>query len=82
MKITRLFRRGLALSALIVIVDQASKWWILHTVMMPPRVIEVSSFFNLVMTWNRGVSFGLFNNDLPYNALICRSSPSSSPASC
>ena len=22
------------------------------------------------MTWNRGVSFGLFNNDSPYNALI------------
>lgn len=29
--------------------------------MHSPRVIPVTSFFNLVMAWNRGVSFGLFN---------------------
>jgi signal peptidase II len=70
MKLSPLFGRGLALSALIVVLDQVSKWWILERLMMPPRVIEVTSYFNLVMTWNRGVSFGLFNNDSPYNALI------------
>lgn len=70
MKLSPLFGRALALSALIVVLDQVSKWWILDRLMMPPRVIEVTSYFNLVMTWNRGVSFGLFNNDSPYNALI------------
>lgn len=64
------FWRSLLFAAVIVGIDQASKWWILEKVMMPPRVIEVTSFFNLVMTWNRGVSFGLFNNDSPYNPLI------------
>lgn len=70
MKISPLFGRGLALAALIVAVDQATKWWILERVMMPPRIIPMTPFFNLVMTWNRGVSFGLFNNGSPYNALI------------
>lgn len=70
MKASPLFGRGLALAALIVAVDQATKWWIMEGVMMPPRVIPLTPFFNLVMTWNRGVSFGLFNNGSPYNALI------------
>ncbi|MBL8666142.1 MAG: signal peptidase II [Rhodospirillales bacterium] len=70
MKPTPLFGRGLALSALIVVLDQVTKWWILERIMMPPRLIPLTPFFNLVMTWNRGVSFGLFNNDSPYNALI------------
>jgi signal peptidase II len=70
MKLSPLFPRGVALAAAIIVADQAVKWWILEHVMLPPRVIEVTSFFNLVMTWNRGVSFGLFNNDSPYNALI------------
>jgi signal peptidase II len=42
--------------------DQVTKWWILDVVMQPPRVIEVTPFFNLVLGWNRGVSFGLFND--------------------
>jgi len=50
--------------------DQLTKWWILEIVMTPPRVIEVTSFFNLVLVWNNGVSFGLFNNDSPYNQYI------------
>jgi signal peptidase II len=59
--------KGLALAAAVIVVDQASKWWILTSVMRPPRVIEVTPFFNLVMGWNRGVSFGLFNSDSPLN---------------
>ncbi len=54
-------RRGLALAALVIALDQATKWWILLSVMQPPRMIEITPFFNLVLTWNRGVSFGLFN---------------------
>jgi signal peptidase II len=38
--------------------------------MQPPRVIPVTSFFNLVLTWNNGISFGLFNNGSNLNALI------------
>ncbi|MSO85245.1 MAG: signal peptidase II [Rhodospirillales bacterium] len=54
---------GLGLALAIVVVDQISKWWILDRVMTPPRVIPVTPFFNLVMGWNRGVSFGMLNSD-------------------
>ena len=57
------FRLGLVIALVAVVVDQASKWWVLLDVMVPPRIIPVAPFFNIVLTWNRGVSFGLFNND-------------------
>jgi signal peptidase II len=59
---SRCFRLGLIIAALIVIADQATKWLIVARVMDPPRVIEVLPFFNIVMVWNRGVSFGAFND--------------------
>lgn len=34
-----------------------------YDVMQPRQTIEVTSFFNLVMAWNRGVSFGMFGWD-------------------
>lgn len=51
---------GLVIAAVLCLVDQASKWWVLLDIMNPPQTIEVTSFFNLVLVWNRGVSFGLF----------------------
>lgn len=50
---------ALGLSALIILLDQVSKWLIVAVVMQPPRIIEVLPFFNLVLTHNTGVSFGL-----------------------
>ena len=52
--------QALMLAAVVMALDQASKWAILTQVMDPPRVIEVTGFFNLVLTYNTGVSFGLF----------------------
>lgn len=40
--------------------DQATKWVVLTQVMQPPRVIEVTPFFNLTLGFNTGVSFGMF----------------------
>lgn len=57
-----MLRRGLGLAALVLILDQASKWWILLDVMAPPRMIEVTGFFNLVLVWNPGISFGMFGS--------------------
>ncbi|MBF0130664.1 MAG: signal peptidase II [Alphaproteobacteria bacterium] len=54
----------------VLVLDQATKWWILERVMQPPRVIEVTPFFNLVLVWNRGVSFGILNNASPYNSIV------------
>ncbi len=56
-------RFGLAVAALVVAVDQLVKWVIVEHVMVPPRVIPVTGFFNIVLVRNRGVSFGLFDSD-------------------
>jgi signal peptidase II len=58
------WRLGLAVAAGIVALDQLTKWWVLALVLQPPRMIEVTSFFNLVMVWNRGISFGLADTGL------------------
>jgi len=56
----------LGLAALFAALDQLSKWYILTQVMVPPRVIEVTGFFNLVLVGNRGVSFGMFSSGAPW----------------
>ena len=53
-------RLGLAVAAGVAIADQLVKWWAVETLMATPSGIEVTPFFNLVMVWNRGVSFGMF----------------------
>lgn len=63
-------KRALGLAALVMVLDQASKWVILLEVMQPPRSIEVTSFFNLVLTYNRGVSFGLLAGDSPWQPYL------------
>ncbi|WP_448188818.1 signal peptidase II [Azospirillum sp. sgz301742] len=63
------FGLGFAIAVLVVVLDQLSKWWVLERVMQPPRVVEVTPFFNLVLAWNQGVSFGMFSNEtsvMPY----------------
>ncbi|MDB5491504.1 MAG: Lipoprotein signal peptidase [Micavibrio sp.] len=80
--------QALAITALIFIADQVSKWfvveqiikplalpdrtdpsampfiaWLLHARdPMPFAQDQILPFFNLVMVWNKGVSFGIFNN--------------------
>jgi signal peptidase II len=54
-------RLALAVAAVTVILDQASKWAILNLVMQPPDAVEITGFFNVVLTFNTGVSFGLFS---------------------
>ncbi len=58
---------GLAVAAVVLVLDQITKWWILERVFADGwRVVEVTSFFNLVMVWNRGVSFGMFADEAHY----------------
>jgi signal peptidase II len=56
---TPTIRRGLLIALIVIALDQASKWWILLSVMNPPQLLPILPSFNLVLTWNRGVSFGL-----------------------
>ena len=47
------------LAAVVVIVDQLSKWWVLNGLHLAERgQIPVLPFFNLTMVMNNGVSFG------------------------
>jgi len=62
---TRLAAIGAALAVLVIVLDQATKLWILNGLGFmeggPGTRIEVlDPWFNLTMVWNRGVSFGLF----------------------
>ena len=64
--------RGLAVAAVVAILDQLSKAAILnffaaHT---PGSREIVTSFFNLALTYNRGMSFGLFNDGPGLSALF------------
>lgn len=54
------FVLGGGVAAVVLVLDQLSKWWVITRLMNPPRVIEVTPFFNFVMWWNKGVTFGLF----------------------
>ena len=58
-----LFGLGFGLAIVTLALDQLSKWWIVNFIMKPPVVQEVGPFFNLVLGYNRGVSFGMFGSD-------------------
>ena len=60
-------RNGLSLAALVILLDQLVKYWITNIIMLPPRIIPVTPFFNLVLGHNRGVSFGFFDGNSPLN---------------
>jgi signal peptidase II len=60
---------GLVLAVAIFAADQASKSWLLDYLAVEGplgrgRFVELTGFFNLVVVWNRGVSFGMFAGDL------------------
>ncbi|MDJ0893927.1 MAG: signal peptidase II [Alphaproteobacteria bacterium] len=57
---------SLSIVCAVLAADQALKWYMLYVVMQPPRTIELTSFFNLVMVWNRGISFGLLTGEAAY----------------
>ena len=62
--------RGLATAIVVVILDQLSKAAVLA--LFAGRGFgdreTVTSFFNLALTYNRGISFGLFNGGAGLNA--------------
>lgn len=61
-----MLRLGLPIALLWFAVDQATKWWVLEYVMDPPQVIPVTGFFNLVLSRNTGVSFGVLGSAPPW----------------
>jgi signal peptidase II len=64
--------RGFAAAIIVVILDQLSKAAVVG--FFAERALgqheSVTPFFNLVLTYNRGMSFGLFNQGAGLNALL------------
>ncbi len=61
-----LWRFGLAISTIILVLDQLTKYWVLNILKLreqPLGHIELSRVFDLTFVWNRGVSFGLLQAD-------------------
>src|SRR6516164_11481591 len=56
-----------AIAAVVTLVlDQASKYWLLNVLDIAEHApVRVTSFFDLVLAWNIGISFGLLQNDSP-----------------
>lgn len=65
----KLFRRALALAAVVILADQASKWAI-GRLLQDGQVIELTSFFNLVTAWNTGVSFSMLQGAGPWLLIV------------
>jgi signal peptidase II len=55
---------GLTLILGVLALDQLSKYWVINQLRLPEvGKIELSSFFDLTMVWNYGVSFGALKAD-------------------
>lgn len=67
----RLSAFGLAIAAAIFVADQALKYWILFIYELAGRGrVEVLPFLDLVMVWNRGISYGLFQQDTATGRIV------------
>ena len=58
-----LLRSGVIAAVVTLIVDQASKLWLLHVFDIGHRgMVQVTPFFDLVLAWNTGISYGWLQN--------------------
>lgn len=55
-----MFRLGLIIAVSVLAADQLSKYLLIGLMSDIGGRLEILPFFNLVMVWNRGISFGLF----------------------
>jgi signal peptidase II len=63
-------QRSLYIATAILLLDQLSKWAVLVQGTQPRHILEVTGFFNLVLTYNTGVSFGLFQGDAAWQPYV------------
>ena len=57
-------RAGIIAAVAALVLDQASKLWLLFVFDIARRgAVQVTPFFDLVLAWNVGISFGWFQND-------------------
>jgi signal peptidase II len=62
--VTSPLRSGIIAAVATLLIDQASKLWLLYVFHLGDRVrVPVTSFFDLELAWNTGISFGWLQND-------------------
>lgn len=65
-RVRRFWAAGLVAAAAVLIVDQAIKLWLLFVFEIGKRgAVRVTPFFDLVLAWNTGISYGWFQSDGP-----------------
>jgi signal peptidase II len=61
-----LSRFGFAVAVAAAAIDQAMKLWLLFVFDLGGRgIVTLTPFFDLVLTWNTGISYGLFRQEGP-----------------
>ena len=59
-------RSGIIAAIVVLALDQASKLWLLNVFDIARRgAVKITPFFDLVLAWNVGISFGWFQNESP-----------------
>lgn len=69
-------KAGLIIAIAVYVVDQAHKWWMLGPFDIAARgKLSLTPFFDLVLVWNRGISYGLLtqNSELGRIGLLAAS---------
>ena len=61
---------GLSVAIVILLADQISKWWVVREFEHSHSVKSITSYLNLVLTHNHGISFGLLASDSLTTRLI------------
>ena len=57
-------RLGVIVAIATLVLDQASKFWLVRVFDIARRgTVKLTPFFDLVLAWNQGISFGWFQND-------------------
>ena len=63
-RMTAHLRAGVIAGIAVLALDQASKLWLLRVFDIAHRgAVKVTPFFDLVLTWNTGISYGWFQNE-------------------
>jgi signal peptidase II len=66
-----LTRFGLIVAAIACAIDQASKLWLLNVYDLANRgIVHLTPFLDLVLTWNTGISYGLFPQESDFGRYV------------
>jgi signal peptidase II len=69
--LTSRLRPGIIAALAVIALDQASKLWLLRVFDLVHRgAVKVTPFFDLVLAWNTGISYGWFQNEGAAGQLI------------